>query len=235
VNFLEKQMQNNCFIIGGTGMVGKQLLKQLLTNNKYASVTLIARRPLNVEELAFFPNQSKLVIKLVDFDKLQEHKDVFITGNFSTGFCTLGSTRAQAGSAEAFIKIDHDIPLECAKLFKEALGSKEGRFSLLTSKGSDKNSYFLYPQTKGKLEQDIIDLNFKNTSIYRPGLLLFEGERPKTRFFEGVGISLVKMLGISKGSARVEDVATAMRVMDETDPTEEVSIFENEEINRLGL
>jgi len=37
--------------------------------------------------------------------------------------------------------------------------------------GSNKNSWFLYPKTKGLAEEAIIKLQFPRTSIFRPGLL----------------------------------------------------------------
>ena len=43
--------------------------------------------------------------------------------------------------------------------------------SLLTSFGSNPNSWFLYPRTKGELETSVKGLEFSYTSIFRPGLL----------------------------------------------------------------
>ncbi|CAK9862776.1 unnamed protein product [Sphagnum jensenii] len=62
----------------------------------------------------------------------------------------MGTTRADAGSAENFVKIDHDIPLHVARLFKEANPSKPTHFCLLTRAGSSATSSFLYPRTKGE-------------------------------------------------------------------------------------
>ncbi|CAK9201067.1 unnamed protein product, partial [Sphagnum jensenii] len=61
----------------------------------------------------------------------------------------MGTTRPDAGSAENFVKIDHDIPLHVARLFKETNPSKPTHFCLLTSAGSSATSSFLYPKTKG--------------------------------------------------------------------------------------
>ncbi|KAH8943220.1 hypothetical protein BDL97_13G039500 [Sphagnum fallax] len=60
----------------------------------------------------------------------------------------MGTTRPDAGSAENFVKIDHDIPLHVARLFKEANPSKPTHFCLLTSAGSSATSSFLYPRTE---------------------------------------------------------------------------------------
>ena len=65
--------------------------------------------------------------------------------------------------------MDHDYVLAAASLLKEA-GCPE--FHLLTSTGAKASSWFLYPSTKGKVEEAVKRLEFDKLSIYRPGLLL---------------------------------------------------------------
>lgn len=36
---------------------------------------------------------------------------------------------------------------------------------------ANKDSWFLYPQTKGEVEENIKKLEFERTSIFRPGLI----------------------------------------------------------------
>jgi len=56
--------------------------------------------------------------------------------------------RSQAGSAEAFRKVDYDYVLNSARLMKD--GGVQ-HYSLMTSQGSNKDSWFLYPKTKGEV------------------------------------------------------------------------------------
>jgi oxidoreductase len=115
----------------------------------------------------------KLVQKVVNFDKLEEYKEVF--KGHTAGFSCLGTTRADAGSAEMFIKIDHDYTFECARLLKELNSDcKDLQFHLLTAGGSNKNSWLLYPKTKGLLEEHVKELEFPKLVIYRPGLLTYD-------------------------------------------------------------
>ena len=60
-------------------------------------------------------------------------------------FCCLGTTRGKAGK-DGFVKVDFDYVVNSAKIIKESGGCNQ--FHLLTSKGSDPSSYFLYPATK---------------------------------------------------------------------------------------
>ena len=46
--------------------------------------------------------------------------------------------------------------------------------------GASESAYFLYPITKGKTENHILNLKFDRTSIYRPGVLIVpEGREEK--------------------------------------------------------
>ena len=105
---------------------------------------------------------------------------------------------------------------------------------LLTSAGSDANSFLLYPKTKGELEKESIAWSEANPlrklAIHRPGLLMFEGERKEPRFFEGVAIWLVKTLGIASGNVSIDSVARCM--MQSSLSSEKFHIFENDEIKR---
>lgn len=64
--------------------------------------------------------------------------------------------------------------------------------NLLTSQGADKNSWFLYLRTKGKLEDDVRALNFPHLNIFRPGML----ERNGNRFWENVAAKIVSALPV---------------------------------------
>jgi uncharacterized protein YbjT (DUF2867 family) len=59
------------------------------------------------------------------------------------------------------------------------------RISVISSVGSDPNSVFLYPRTKGMLERDIIKIPLDHLNIVKPGIIL--GERIETRVGENLG------------------------------------------------
>lgn len=60
-------------------------------------------------------------------------------------FCCLGTTRGKAG-AKGFVQVDRDYVVHAARLLKEAACP---HFNLVTYSGANKNSFFLYPKTKG--------------------------------------------------------------------------------------
>lgn len=66
------------------------------------------------------------------------------------------------------MKVDHDYVLNVAKAAKEN-GCEQ--FHLVSSTGANKDSWFLYPKTKGLVEEHVGELSFQRFSIYRPGLV----------------------------------------------------------------
>lgn len=164
-------------IIGATGLIGGELVKQILDNPHYSKVGLLLRKPLEI-------SHPKLVQEVIDFDKPDVSK---IVGDDL--FCAIGTTLAKAGSKEAQYKIDCTYPYEIGKIAK-ANGVKQ--YILVSSVGADFNSSNFYLRTKGDLEQKIESLGFENFVSLRPSILL--GDRKEFRLGEKIGTFLAKII-----------------------------------------
>eukprot|EP00029_Vermamoeba_vermiformis_P009426 TRINITY_DN4691_c0_g1_i1.p1 TRINITY_DN4691_c0_g1~~TRINITY_DN4691_c0_g1_i1.p1 ORF type:complete len:227 (+),score=45.37 TRINITY_DN4691_c0_g1_i1:137-817(+) len=157
----EGQMQAlRAIVVGGTGAIGKELVKELSENESFVKVTALVRRKPEAEI------SGKVESVVVDFDNLDEYKDAF--KDKDVAFCCLGTTRKDAGSDAAFKKVDYTYATNFAQLAKDN-GVKD--FHLVSSVGASKSSWFLYPRTKGETEDYITKLEFPTLTIYRPGLL----------------------------------------------------------------
>ncbi|KAJ3250204.1 Oxidoreductase htatip2 [Chytriomyces hyalinus] len=164
-------------VLGATGAVGSQVVSQLVQSPLCTRVFALTRRQLSASEKtdkfgSEAANSPKLDVKVVDFDALKQ-QDFNVGRDGKTPeavFCCLGTTRGDAGSDEAFIKVDHDYVVSSAKCAKDG-GSTY--FGLVTSaaSGASKNSFFLYPRTKGLVEEAVKANGFERLSIFRPGLL----------------------------------------------------------------
>lgn len=127
---------------------------------------------------------------MVDFDQLGEHKNAF--DGYDVGFCCLGTTKAKSG-ASGFVKVDRDYVYESAQFAKEG-GCKQ--FHLLTAQNANKDSWFLYPRTKGEVEEKVTQLGFEKLFIYRPGLLLCDRQVIISQMFTNVyRLTLILTLG----------------------------------------
>lgn len=167
-------------VIGGTGATGKELVRQLLEDPRFDTVTALVRRP-------YFSPHPKLTEIVGDFEKLGDYRDR-IQGDVA--FSTLGTTLKDAGSKYAQWRVDHDYQLEFAALAK-ANGVES--FVLMSAFGANADAAFFYNKMKGTLEQNIRKLEFSQLVILHPGGI----ERPdSTRTGEKIMMNVLKALNV---------------------------------------
>ncbi len=154
-------MQQKAIVIGATGLVGQHLIKQL--SALYDTLIVIARRPPR------YINASMRFYQINDFDNLTEVFASVGADRTTDAFSCLGTTKKQAGSDEAFRKVDHDYNVQFATLCHD---KGVENFFLLSSMNADSNSRFLYNRVKAETEQSIKALGFAQLVIFRPSLLL---------------------------------------------------------------
>ena len=213
-------------IAGASGLVGRNLLEQLLASPEYDRVIALGRRP---------PEQTrpKLVPVVADFAALDQ-----VTADLrcDDAFCCLGSTIKQAGSPENFRAVDHGAVLAFAWAARR---SGAARFFLVSSLGADASSRFLYNRVKGETEEALGVLGFSTLGIFRPSLLL--GARREFRLGERVSaVALWLAEPLLLGRLRpyraipAEVVARAMLRCSFGQQGQGVLIFRSDEIQDLG-
>ncbi len=123
-------------IAGATGLVGKELLQNLLDNKNYEKVISIVRRKTSL-------NHPKLEQKIIDFDNLDEIASELIADEY---FCCLGTTMKKAGSKEKFADVDYLYPVNLATI---AQANNAKKYLLISAMGADKKSIIFYNKVKG--------------------------------------------------------------------------------------
>jgi uncharacterized protein YbjT (DUF2867 family) len=161
-------------VLGATGLVGRECVRRLLDDPSVARVIAVTRRPLS-DDVA----SAKLGVEVVDFDRLALRGDLFAVDQI---FCALGTTIKQAGSQEAFRRVDFEYALTAAKLGAEH-GAQD--FLLVSALGASAKSRIFYNRVKGELEDALRTLPYRSVTIVRPSLLL--GDRGQFRLGEQVG------------------------------------------------
>jgi len=162
----------SALLVGATGLVGGHCLQLLSADPFYGRVVILVRRSFTAD-LA-----SKVEQHAVDFDRLDTLPQAVRADHV---FCALGTTIRQAGSPEAFSKVDLEYPLAVAKLTLER-GAEH--FLVVSSLGADPGARVLYSRVKGEMEQQLLAIPFRNITIFRPSLLL--GDRKEFRLGEEV-------------------------------------------------
>ena len=197
-------------VAGGTGLVGSYIIGSL---SKKSGTQLILARSFDAD----VPHNAEL--RIINFDDLKLKK-VKLESKIDNVYLCLGKRLAtyellymQDSSRESFKIIDFDYPLSIAKLAFEA-GAKH--IAVVSAVGAQEGSSNYYFHIKGKLEEEIKKIGYKNIVIAQPGHLL--GERNEFRGYEipvlefGLGVAHPLMRGPLKNFRQVEakKVAAAM-------------------------
>jgi uncharacterized protein YbjT (DUF2867 family) len=186
-------------LAGATGLTGQALLHRLIADPRYTTIQALVRKPR-------LDTHTKLVEHVVDYDQLPSLPSV------DDVYCCLGTTIRNAGSEEAFRRVDHDAVVSLAIAARRA-GAR--RFLVISALAASPRSKVFYNRVKGEMEQAVQAVGFDEVAIFQPSFLL--GERTESRPGERVGIAVFQAISpLLVGPARkyraihVNDVAKAM-------------------------
>lgn len=175
-------MNQTAIVFGATGLVGKELIFELLENQRFLKVKAVVRNPLPL-------SHSKLEqVILKDYSGLESISDQL---NADVYFCCIGTTIKNAGSQEAFRKIDFDIPFKIARLAQSLHVSS---MVVISSLGATTRTSNFYLRTKGEMEQAVQREFSGNLKFMRPSLLL--GHRSEFRLGERIAQFMMKPIGV---------------------------------------
>lgn len=189
-------------IAGSTGLIGSHLLTCLLENDHIVQVTVLLRKDTDM----LHPKLKKLV---VDFDKLGTYHNEL---KADIVYSCLGTTRRKTPDKRQYFKIEHDYPVELARM---AMQNGATQFHYISSMGAHPERGNFYTKNKGMAEESLSATGIQSIYFYRPSLLL--GERKEGRILEKVSeffLTIFKplMTGSLKKYRAIQatDVAKAM-------------------------
>lgn len=194
-------MAKTALLIGGTGLVGSALLRQLLDDPAYGRVIAFGRRAPQLQH-------PKLEAHVVDLGQPDSYK-ALLKGDVL--FSSLGTTKAQAGSEAAQYEVDYTFQYRVAQAAAQA---GVPTYVLVSSVGADAGSRWFYMRMKGELDDAVQLLGFPRVHVLRPGPLA--GPRAQPRGMEKFSMALLRALnaiGLFKTYRPILDtqVAAAMR------------------------
>jgi uncharacterized protein YbjT (DUF2867 family) len=176
-------------ILGATGLVGRHVLNLLLKESAYSQVQALVRKTPE----GFPSAPGKLDLQVVDFD----HLPPGVSADHI--YCCIGTTLRQAGSQEAFRRVDFDYPVSLARS-----GAQGGtrKYLLVSSVGANEHSQAFYLRVKGETESQVIASGIPEVHVFRPSFLL--GKRTASRPLENLGITILRPLApLMAGPARI--------------------------------
>lgn len=166
-------MSRTALLAGATGLVGSHVLQFLLADTNWSRVVTVGRRTTP-------QRYDKLEQRVLDLGAIEALGDL---PHADDVFCCLGTTIKQAGSQQAFRRVDHDFVVGLARA-----GLRHGatQFLLVSAIGADPESRVFYSRVKGETETAVRRLPYRAIQIFRPSLLL--GERAEFRLGERIAM-----------------------------------------------
>jgi len=211
-------------VFGSSGLVGQQLVQQLIQNNTYQKIKLFVRKKPILQN-------PKIEIIETKFDNLEILSSEIIGDDC---FFCIGTTKKNSPDKTEYQRVELDLPKKIANLAKK---NKIQSFIFVSSGYANSKSSGDYLRYKGLVEEELLSLKFDNLGILRPSFLL--GNRKEKRIGEKIGIIIFQILSpLMMGPLKrmkpihVKLVANAMIKIAQSDFRQ--TIFESDEIVKLN-
>ena len=172
-------------ITGATGMVGKGVLLECLDNDAVTAVLVVNRRTVDMQH----PKLTEIIHKdFFDLSPISEQ----LAGYDACFFCLGISSFRQ--SEEVYTKITYDLTMNFAgALLKSTPGMV---FIYVSGTGTDstESGSTMWARVKGKTENDIIKMGFKDAYAFRPAYIKPESNTPSSTPIYQVLLSIFGVL-----------------------------------------
>lgn len=155
-------MQISAILTGVTGMVGEGILQECLRHPDVVNVLVINRKPCNV----MHPKLKEIIH--ADFFDITSLKDV--VKDYNACFFCLGVS--SIGMKEGpYKRITYDLTLSFAETLSQANPGMS--FCYISGAGTDstERGKSMWARVKGKTENDLFKLAFKQVYAFRPAML----------------------------------------------------------------
>lgn len=170
-------------ITGATGMVGKGILFECLDHEQISQVLSISRRRLGIEH----PKLIELIHDdFSEFSSVSEELKGYDACYASMGVSSAGMKEDQ------YTRLTYDFTLSLARELHRL--DPQMTFNYVSGVGTDSSEKGrrMWPRVKGKTENDLLKLGFKQAYMFRPGgIIPLRGIEPSDKLYR----FLVKNLG----------------------------------------
>jgi len=155
-------MKLNVILTGATGMVGEGVLLECLSNPDVESVLIINRKPSGMvhEKLKEIIQQD-----FFDFTPLRERVKHYNACFFCLGVSSIGMNEKD------YSEVTYDLTMHVASVMAEA--NPEMTFCYISGASTDstEKGRMMWARVKGRTENALMQLPFKNAYMFRPGYL----------------------------------------------------------------
>lgn len=218
-------MKVNAIITGATGMVGKGVLLECLDHPEVESVLVINRSTLGISH----PKLKEIIH--TDFFDVSTLTDEF--KNYNAVYFCLGVSSAGM-SEEKFNHLTFDLTTHFAQTVANV--NKDVTFCYVSGQGTDSSEKgrIMWARVKGKTENTILNMGFKDAYMFRPGGILPErGVKSKTPLYNAIYVVMRPFFGLFKKMTKTmtTSVNVGKAMINVVLQPQENKYLENAEIN----
>jgi uncharacterized protein YbjT (DUF2867 family) len=162
-------------VTGTTGMVGKGVLLECLDHDDITQVLSISRKPTGIDH----PKLKELIHQ--DFSEFASVADQL--KDFDACYACMGVSAAGM-SEEKYTKLTYDFTLSLARELYQI--NKDMTFTYVSGVGTDstEKGRTMWARVKGKTENDLLNLGFRQAFMFRPGAIIpLRGIQPSSKMY----------------------------------------------------
>jgi uncharacterized protein YbjT (DUF2867 family) len=149
-------------ITGTTGMVGEGVLHECLLSPDVEKILVVSRRPGAVSD----PKLSELIVPdFFDLTAIETKLSGYNACFFCLGVSSVGMKK------EDYERMTYDLTMNFAKTLVKLNSDMQFCYISGASTDSTEKGRMHWARVKGKTENDLQKLGFKNTWLFRPGIL----------------------------------------------------------------
>ena len=190
-------------ITGATGMVGEGVLHVALNQPSVKEVLIINRKTLGLNH----PKLKELMVPdFFELASIEEDLKGYDACLFCLGVSSIGMKEEQ------YFHLTHALTMNFANTLLKA--SPEAVFSYISGSGTDgtEQGKSMWARVKGKTENDLMALPFKDVYCFRPGYLHpIEGMKHTHKYYKYIGwMYPFFRLVLSKYTSTLDELAIAM-------------------------
>ncbi len=186
-------------VTGATGMVGKGVLLECLDHPEISEVLVIGRTPVEIKH----PKLREIIHQdFANFSLLKSQLNGYDACFYCLGISSVGLNE------EKYNKITYIFTMALAKTLFE--NTPQMTFTYVSGEGTDSSEKgrTMWARVKGKTENELLNLGFKQAFMFRPGMIIpLRGIKSKTKgyqFMYNYFMWLVKMVKVMAPGAVVD-------------------------------
>lgn len=195
-------------VTGATGMVGKGVMLECLDHEAVKEVLVIGRNPVEMQQ----PKLKEIIHKdFSDFSAISDQLKGYEACFYCMGISSMGLKEA------AYKKITYDYTMALARELVKR--NPQLTFTYVSGEGTDstEKGRSMWARVKGKTENDLLNMGFKQAFMFRPGFIIpLRGIKSRTKAYQFVYdyfMWLVKLMKVVAPNAVVDTTQVGLAMI----------------------